>query len=146
MQAVIKLFITSAPGVEMTSLKPNLVMRIDRLPKPSNVAAAMQPLFEAISNAIHSTQARFTEKVSEKGRVTVTVVTNRDKKDVWASVEDNGFGLNDENWEAFTTTDTDNKIRIGGKGVGRLLWLARIIHDPLRLVDFPPPFSAEANS
>ena len=24
--------------------------------------------------------------------------------------------------------------------------LARIIHDPLRLVDFPPPFSAEANS
>jgi hypothetical protein len=24
--------------------------------------------------------------------------------------------------------------------------LTRIIHDPLRLVDFPPPFSAEANS
>jgi signal transduction histidine kinase len=83
----------------------------------------MQPLFEAISNAIHSTQARFTETVAEKGRVTVTIVTNRDKKDVWASVEDNGFGLNDENWDAFTTTDTDNKIRIGGKGVGRLLWL-----------------------
>jgi len=107
----------------MTSLKPNLVKRIDRLPKPSNVAGAMQPLFEAISNAIHSTQARFTETVAEKGRVTVTIVTNRDKKDVWASVEDNGFGLNDENWDAFTTTDTDNKIRIGGKGVGRLLWL-----------------------
>ena len=28
----------------------------------------------------------------------------------------------------------------------RKLFLARIIHDPLRLVDFPPPFSAEANS
>ena len=25
-------------------------------------------------------------------------------------------------------------------------FLTRIIHDPLRLVDFPPPFSAEANS
>jgi hypothetical protein len=24
--------------------------------------------------------------------------------------------------------------------------LARIIHDPLRVVDFPPPFSAETNS
>jgi hypothetical protein len=24
--------------------------------------------------------------------------------------------------------------------------LTRFIHDPLRLVDFPPPFSAEANS
>jgi hypothetical protein len=42
---------------------------------------------------------------------------------VWAAVEDNGLGLDEKNWEAFTTTDTDNKIKIGGKGVGRLLWL-----------------------
>lgn len=107
----------------MTSLRPNLVKRIERLPKPSNVAGAMQPLFEAISNAIHSTQSRFGDEVSTKGRVTVTVSTNREKKGVWATVEDNGFGLDEENWEAFTTTDTDNKIKIGGKGVGRLLWL-----------------------
>lgn len=107
----------------MTSLKPNLVKRIERLPKPSNVAGAMQPLFEAISNAIHSTQARFGDDVATKGRVTVTVSTNREKKGVWATVEDNGLGLNQRNWEAFTTTDTDNKIKIGGKGVGRLLWL-----------------------
>lgn len=33
------------------------------------------------------------------------------------------MGLDKRNWEAFTTTDTDNKIQIGGKGVGRLLWL-----------------------
>lgn len=107
----------------MTSLRPNLVKRIERLPKPSNVAGAMQPLFEAISNAIHSTQARFGDEVSTKGRITVTVSTNREKKSVWATVEDNGFGLDEKNWEAFTTTDTDNKIKIGGKGVGRLLWL-----------------------
>lgn len=107
----------------MTSLKPNLVKRIERLPKPSNVAGAMQPLFEAISNAIHSTQARFGDDVATEGRVTVTVSTNREKKGVWATVEDNGLGLNQRNWEAFTTTDTDNKIKIGGKGVGRLLWL-----------------------
>lgn len=42
---------------------------------------------------------------------------------MWAAVEDNGLGLDEKNWEAFTTTDTDNKIKIGGKGVGRLLWL-----------------------
>lgn len=64
----------------MTSLRPNLVKRIERLPKPSSVAGAMQPLFEAISNAIHSTQARFGDEVSTKGRVTVTVSTNREKK------------------------------------------------------------------
>ena len=39
------------------------------------------------------------------------------------TVEDNGIGLDEKNFEAFLTTDTDNKISIGGKGVGRLLWL-----------------------
>lgn len=107
----------------MTSLRPNLVKRIDRLPKPTNVAAAMQPLFEAISNSIHSVQAKFAEGVVGQGRVIVTINTNRKKDKVWATVEDNGLGLDERNWEAFTTTDTDNKLSIGGKGVGRLLWL-----------------------
>lgn len=107
----------------MTSLRPNLVKRIDRLPKPTNVAAAMQPLFEAISNSIHSVQAKFGDTVQAQGRVVVTINTNRKKEGIWASVEDNGLGLDERNWEAFTTTDTDNKLSIGGKGVGRLLWL-----------------------
>lgn len=107
----------------MTSLRPNLVKRIDRLPKPSNVATAMQPLFEAISNSIHSVQAKFGHDVTSKGRIVVTVGTDRKKENVWATVEDNGIGLDERNWESFTTTDSDNKILIGGKGVGRLLWL-----------------------
>jgi hypothetical protein len=107
----------------MPSLRPNLVKRIDRLPKPTNVAGAMQPLFEAMSNAIHSTQEKFADEVAARGRIMVTVNTDRKKESVWAAVEDNGVGLNELNWEAFTTTDTDNKIDIGGKGVGRLLWL-----------------------
>lgn len=107
----------------MTSLRPNLVKRIERLPKPGNVAGAMQPLFEAVSNAIHSPQSNFREHVAKSGRVVVTVNTNRNKDGVWATVEDNGVGLDEQNWEAFTTTDTDNKIKIGGKGVGRLMWL-----------------------
>ncbi|MED5549258.1 MAG: ATP-binding protein [Pseudomonadota bacterium] len=80
-------------------------------------------MFEAISNSIHATQERFGGEVAKKGRVIVTVHTNRKKDDVWATVEDNGSGLNDKNWDAFTTTDTANKISIGGKGVGRLMWL-----------------------
>ena len=65
----------------------------------------------------------FEKTVALDGRVRVTVSTNRNKTDVRVTVEDNGFGLDAKNWEAFTTTDTDNKIQIGGKGVGRLLWL-----------------------
>jgi len=107
----------------MTSLKPNLVKRVDRLPKPTNAAGALQPLFEAISNAIHSTQDQHGDKVAKNGQVFVEVSTNRKKEDIWATVQDNGKGLDKDNWDGFTTTDTDSKISIGGKGVGRLLWL-----------------------
>ena len=107
----------------MTSLRPNIVRRIERLPKPKNLAAAMQPLFEAVSNAIHSVQGRFGETVSQQGQIHITVSTNRNKDQVWATVEDNGFGLDKTNWNAFTETDTGNKISTGGKGIGRLLWL-----------------------
>ena len=118
----------------MTSLRPNLVKRIDRLPKPTNVASAMQPLFEAISNGIHSTQSRFKDRVATHGRMFVTISTDRLKKNVWATVEDNGSGLDDRNWDAFTTTDTDNKILIGGKGVGRLMWLDCFEHIEIKSV------------
>jgi hypothetical protein len=74
-------------------------------------------------NSIHSTQEKFGSTVAKRGRVVVEVATDRKKENVWATVEDNGAGLNAKNWDAFTTTDTDNKITIGGKGVGRLLWL-----------------------
>lgn len=107
----------------MPSLRPNLVKRIDRLPKPTNVSTALQPLFEAISNSIHSTQKKFGASVVSDGSVNVTVFTDRRKEDVSCTVEDNGIGLDNVNWEAFVTTDTDNKIELGGKGVGRLLWL-----------------------
>ena len=107
----------------MTTLKSDLVKRIDRLPKPTNVTSALQPLFEAVSNAIHSTQAKYGTLVSKKGQVTVTVSTDRKKEASEASVEDNGVGLDQANWDAFITTDTDNKLTIGGKGIGRLLWL-----------------------
>lgn len=107
----------------MPSLKANLVKRIDRLPKPANAADSMQPLFEAVSNAIHSTQDRFQDNVAENGRIIVDVVTGRKQAHVKIVVEDNGNGLDQKNFDAFTTTDTDNKISRGGKGVGRLLWL-----------------------
>lgn len=107
----------------MPSLKSNLVKRIDRLPKPSNAADAMQPLFEAVSNSIHSTQDRFKENVGTKGKIIVTLTMARRQAPAKIVVEDNGVGLDGRNYDAFTTTDTDNKIARGGKGVGRLLWL-----------------------
>lgn len=107
----------------MSSLRSNLVKRVDRLPKPTNAASAMQPLFEAISNAVHSAQAKFSTKTDVLGKVDVFINIDRAKSNFYATISDNGVGLDDENWDAFVTTDTDHKISIGGKGVGRLLWL-----------------------
>ncbi|QNQ08182.1 ATP-binding protein [Sphingomonas alpina] len=107
----------------MAKLYANLVKRVQRLPKPARTSDALQPTFEAISNAIHAIYTRWEERASAKGLVEVFVGMDRDKSKIWITVEDNGIGLDDENFEAFLTTDTDHKITFGGKGVGRLLWL-----------------------
>lgn len=107
----------------MRSLTPDLVKRVQRLPKPARTSDALQPIFEAISNSIHAIYARWDSKAPFNGRIEVVVNTNRSKRDIWVTVQDNGIGLDDENFEAFLTTDTGHKIRAGGKGVGRLLWL-----------------------
>lgn len=107
----------------MKSLNSNIVKRIERLPKPRRLSDALQPLFEAISNAIHSTQERYGDQVSDEGRIYIDVQLPKDKAELAITVGDNGMGLNERHFEAFITTDTDNKIAIGGKGVGRLLWL-----------------------
>ncbi len=83
----------------------------------------MQPLFEAVSNSIHSTQDRFKDKVATGGKIIVTLTMQGRQAPASIIVEDNGVGLDGKNYDAFTTTDTDNKIARGGKGVGRLLWL-----------------------
>ncbi len=107
----------------MPNLNANLVKRVQRLPKPARTSDALQPVFEAVSNSIHAIYARWKEQAAFNGKIEIVVNTNRSKRDVWVTVEDNGIGLDDENFEAFLTTDTDHKISFGGKGVGRLLWL-----------------------
>jgi hypothetical protein len=107
----------------MPDLNANLVKRVQRLPKPARTSDALQPIFEAVSNSIHAIYARWGDQAPFKGKIEVVVHTNRGKSDIWATVEDNGIGLDDENFDAFLTTDTDHKISFGGKGVGRLLWL-----------------------
>lgn len=107
----------------MPSLKSDLVRRIQRLPKPTRTGEALIPMFEAISNAIHSVQDRYKAQVGRRGHIEVTVTKAKKRTPLTITVSDNGLGLNEANFEAFTTTDTANKIEIGGKGVGRLLWL-----------------------
>ena len=106
-----------------TTLKENLTNRVRKLTKPVNSAQALQPFFEAVSNAIMAIDDRSEGATSAvPGRVNIEI-TNLGADDVEIAIQDNGIGLDAERYEAFCTVDTGYKSERGGKGVGRLYWL-----------------------
>jgi hypothetical protein len=107
----------------MTSMRGDIVNRVRRLPKPSDAAEALQPLFEAVSNSLHAVEDTFGDRYQALGRIAVTFANHRDPTNIEIVVSDNGVGLEPSRFHAFCTTDTDFKIAQGGKGIGRLLWL-----------------------
>ena len=96
----------------------------------------LMPLFEVISNSIHAIdEAKRIGQLNENGEIRIKIIRNGDPK-VLGNLEeidqypiksleiiDNGIGLNDENLQGFVEADTDHKLNIGGKGVGRFVCL-----------------------
>lgn len=107
----------------MTSMKGDIVNRVKRLPKPTKASEAIQPLFEAISNAMHAVEDKFGDRTTTDGKIVVTINNLRAADEIEIVVEDNGIGLDNPRYEAFSHTDTAFKIERGSKGIGRLLWL-----------------------
>jgi hypothetical protein len=108
----------------MASLSSDIENRVRKLPKPSNVSQAMQPLFEAVSNAMFAVDDRRVEDPSiGRGKILVTVENLGDADKLQITVSDNGIGLDKVRYAAFEKVDTDFKFAKGGKGVGRLFWL-----------------------
>src|SRR5690606_26553603 len=110
-------------GIAMADMLGDIVNRVKRLPKPSNSTEALQPLFEAVSNAIHAVDDKFREDAVKHGYISVTINNLNDVSGLEITVSDNGVGLDRERFKAFRTTDTPFKLERGGKGIGRLLWL-----------------------
>jgi len=96
------------------------------------------PLFELISNSIHSINERKKANLmneGEMGEILITLIRNGQPETLASIpnndeypirtivVEDNGIGLNNENLTSFTEADSDHKLGIGGKGVGRFVCL-----------------------
>lgn len=106
----------------MPALTPNIENRVRKLPKPSNATQSLQPLFEAVSNAMFAIEDRYKDDAS-KGRIDITVSKLSDPNDVRILVADDGIGLDEKRYAAFCEIDTDFKRSKGGKGVGRLFWL-----------------------
>lgn len=91
----------------------------------------LYPLFEAISNSIHSIE----EAKERDGRIEIEVIRDNSQASLidgeplfnqpitGFNVHDNGVGFTENNYKSFQTSDSTKKKSKGGKGVGRLLWL-----------------------
>ena len=104
--------------------------RVSKLSLPKK--QGLLPVFEAIVNSI---QAIY-EANQKSGKIKIEF--ERDRAQAMISNEDsfiqnlpirqftitdNGVGFNKDNFASFITSDSMYKSEIGGKGVGRLLWL-----------------------
>ncbi|MCF7699834.1 hypothetical protein [Loktanella sp. M215] len=110
----------------MASIDQNIVNRVRKLTKPSNAAQALQPVFEAVSNAkfaIDDLNDQRADSDQRKGRIDVEVGKLSDSSKVKIAITDDGIGLDKDRFDAFRVIDTDFKSKKGGKGVGRLFWL-----------------------
>lgn len=111
-------------------MKFDVLGRINNMGLPDGKLAILYAVYEAVSNSVHAIEARFGEESAKQGNITVRVETDDEKFIKSISVTDNGTGFTPKNVEAFDTSDSRFKKEIGGKGVGRLIWVKvfRSIH------------------
>jgi len=109
-------------------MQMNLGHRVSTMRLPSS--KPLLPVLEAIVNAFQSL-----EELGDQEGKSIRVFAERDTvledspSTITSSpicgfvIEDNGVGFNRANMESFLTSDSDYKASVGGKGVGRFMWL-----------------------
>lgn len=105
---------------------------------PLPYTSALMPLFEAVVNSIHAVEEAGLDM--DEGAITVTIQRQAREPElefdgakkpgpepleeiVGFTITDNGIGFNDTNMLSFKTLDSQHKVKLGGRGIGRLLWL-----------------------
>jgi hypothetical protein len=95
----------------------DLASEIKRASLPAGLPGFLYPVFEAVSNSLHSIEDKYEESAHEDGYIKVEI--DIDAKMI--VVEDNGEGFTAANLDAFLTPFTGNKLRRNGKGFGRFV-------------------------
>lgn len=104
----------------LAELKHNTIdleSEVKRAVLPDGLQGFIFPLYEAISNAIHSIEDRWQNELETKGCLDIKFDELRRE----VVVTDNGLGFDTENLAAFLTPLTGNKYERGGKGFGRFM-------------------------
>ena len=109
-----------------TSLRGRV--RNTRLPQKQ----ILMPLFEAVGNSIHAIEDSGHSSSASEISVFIHRVPQQDLQVegpqritdvIGLTIEDNGIGFDNDNFESFRTLDTEHKVERGGRGIGRLLWI-----------------------
>jgi len=95
----------------------DLRSEIDRVSLPEGLHGFLFPMFEAISNALHSIEDRFPDTCHNDGEIRIAF----DPVNKMIKVSDNGEGFDKRNLDAFLTPFTGNKLQRNGKGFGRFV-------------------------
>ena len=110
------------------SFSSNLRGKVRNFSLPKN--RPLVPLYEAVVNAINAIDERANKQGAFQGSVEIKVIrdrtlfSNSDKNTIRGfHVQDNGIGFDETNMASFMEADSEHKIAIGGKGVGRFSWL-----------------------
>lgn len=97
--------------------------RIENISLAPNAKNAIYPLFEAVMNSIHAIEERFGPDGLARGRIEITLRGDEQGEYTGFTITDNGIGFNADNLISLRRFDSRKKAKLGGKGVGRLLWL-----------------------
>lgn len=118
------------------TIETNLRGRVKNTQLP--LTKGLMPLFEAVQNSIHAIDeadlapgsSKIVVEILREGQATIDYDQEAAKPgpeslpDISGfRIKDNGVGFTDQHMKSFETLDTDLKASIGGRGVGRLLWL-----------------------
>ena len=110
------------------SFSSNLAGKVRNFPLPKN--HPLFPLYEAIVNSINAIEERSSKYGAFAGKIEIevlrenTLYSESDENTVFGfSIQDNGIGFDETNMASFMEADSEHKMAIGGKGVGRFSWL-----------------------
>lgn len=97
---------------------------------PHFKSEALLPVFEAVVNSIQAIEDRqdiergkITVRIQRTAQITMSSDADYEKPIVGFTIEDNGIGFDEENYQSFLTSDTTHKLARGCKGIGRFFWL-----------------------
>lgn len=101
--------------------KPDMKAVLSRTHLNHDVHGFLLPVLEAISNAIHGIEARYSDDPARDGKVEIVISDLNDPSKMMISVQDNGIGLTDDNYRSFKTPFSGFKLKQRGRGFGRFI-------------------------